>query len=891
MPSPLPRTGVAAREARALARRVLQRTISIGPRKARAVLAGVLVGGISGAVARSWRIGVAVVATCLGAGFAVVGAKAVHRERDLVRRALARLPLPGRPWAASYSERSPEVARLAERARRGLAHRALPELEALHTDPGRARARRLDAGLALVDHALAQGCPEQAVAVLERVVRLRRRLITDEMALRCETATLTGRTDVAAFTRRELRRLFRHPHLRFAAANLLPSTERIEVLSQTLSRRGFAPVALSPGRDPLLEHLVTTSPSARRGPLVSVIMPVFNGAETIAMAITSVLAQSWFDLEVIVVDDASTDDTVGVVEGVAARDSRVRLIRRNTNGGAYASRNRGLRAAGGEFVTVNDADDWAHPQKLQLQVEHLLEHPEVLANTSAMVRVTEDLRFLRRGHAFDDYVGINVSSLLVRRQVLDSIGGWDDVRVGADSELMARVAAFGGRGSVVHLERRTPLSLTLRRSSSLTRAAATGLGSQMHPQGVRRLYHLESSAWHRSEEFRSMLPLVRTSDFDPFFCPPPARRAAREPCSFDVVMLSDFGLPGGTTSSNLQELQAQKEAGLRTGLVHSRAAHLRDDGINPKFRRHFDAHARLVALGEEIQTPLVVAKYPPSFLELSRPFPAIHTARVAVVVNQAPWTSYRGSGRRCVYSIAQCDAELRDVFGVSPAWYPISPSIREALLTHHAEEIAGIQLAHEDWTEIIDLDRWRRAARPVADGPIRIGRHGRDDEWKWPADRATLRAAFPPDPEFEVRVLGGADVARDRLGALPDNWTVWSFDAVAPQEFLASLDVFVNFPHPDMVEAFGRTTLEALAVGVPVVTDERFAALFGNAVITCRPTEVADTVRSLVADDDAYQRQVQAGWRLVQDRFSFDAHLRRLASLGVGVQPPQARQR
>ena len=92
-------------------------------------------------------------------------------------------------------------------------------------------------------------------------------------------------------------------------------------------------------------------------PRISVIVPAWNATATIATAITSVLDQADVDLECVVVDDASTDDTVAVVEGMRARDGRLVLVRSGANGGCSAARNLGLSVARGEWLAFLDADD------------------------------------------------------------------------------------------------------------------------------------------------------------------------------------------------------------------------------------------------------------------------------------------------------------------------------------------------------------------------------------------------------------------------------------------------------------------------------------------------------------------------------------------------------
>jgi cellulose synthase/poly-beta-1,6-N-acetylglucosamine synthase-like glycosyltransferase len=103
-------------------------------------------------------------------------------------------------------------------------------------------------------------------------------------------------------------------------------------------------------------------------PLVSVIVPAYNAASTVQETLRSVLTQTVAEIEVIVVDDGSTDDTAMAVDNVAAHDPRVRL-ERQPQCGVAAARNRAIRCASGEFIAPMDADDLWHPTKLERQLE------------------------------------------------------------------------------------------------------------------------------------------------------------------------------------------------------------------------------------------------------------------------------------------------------------------------------------------------------------------------------------------------------------------------------------------------------------------------------------------------------------------------------------------
>lgn len=108
-------------------------------------------------------------------------------------------------------------------------------------------------------------------------------------------------------------------------------------------------------------------------PKVSVILPVYNRSASLEDSMRSVLNQSYRDLELIVVDDASTEDVKTIVEGVG--DARVRYIRQAKNGGASVARNAGLAAAKGTFIAFQDSDDLWLPGKLKAQMALLAAAP------------------------------------------------------------------------------------------------------------------------------------------------------------------------------------------------------------------------------------------------------------------------------------------------------------------------------------------------------------------------------------------------------------------------------------------------------------------------------------------------------------------------------------
>lgn len=120
---------------------------------------------------------------------------------------------------------------------------------------------------------------------------------------------------------------------------------------------------------------LSSNPVVSHTPLVSVVMPVYNGELYLREAIDSILNQTWRDLELIIVDDNSGDSTPEILQSYD--DERVVVVKNSKKHGPAWSRNRGLANARGEYVACMDADDIALPRRLELQVKFLKRNPQV----------------------------------------------------------------------------------------------------------------------------------------------------------------------------------------------------------------------------------------------------------------------------------------------------------------------------------------------------------------------------------------------------------------------------------------------------------------------------------------------------------------------------------
>ena len=192
---------------------------------------------------------------------------------------------------------------------------------------------------------------------------------------------------------------------------------------------------------------------------MTVVVPAYNAAWSIARTIESVLRQTWRDFELLVVNDASTDDLHGVVEPIARRDARIRIIDQ-PNGGVAAARNRGLAEARGQYVAPLDADDLWHPEYLEAMAMALESDARAPFAYGYLFRIDAIDRLFPMPpisrpprHDFLGLLSLNSvgcgSAATYRREAMRAVGGYDETlrqRAGTGAEdwkLSLEIAALG----------------------------------------------------------------------------------------------------------------------------------------------------------------------------------------------------------------------------------------------------------------------------------------------------------------------------------------------------------------------------------------------------------------------------------------------------------------
>ena len=292
------------------------------------------------------------------------------------------------------------------------------------------------------------------------------------------------------------------------------------------------------------QDFIARQPPVADAALVTVVLPMYNARQWIDLCLTGILAQSHANLEVLCVDDASTDDTYERVVSRFGRDRRLCVVRLARNVGPYQIRNWGIARGRGRWVALHDADDVSHPPRLREQLRWLHEqqaracgvcvhqvHPphiepsirgsarleanglhhdlaiyELVEPVPASLDLREALLARPSPHALRPHRAIAFyASQVIERSLLLEFGGFDGhARVGADTELNRRLIRFHAIGNV-------PRVLCSRHfhDGSLTQDPATGRAS-----ALRRAY--ESERDHRVVQIRRALlegDLARAREF------------------------------------------------------------------------------------------------------------------------------------------------------------------------------------------------------------------------------------------------------------------------------------------------------------------------------------------------------------------------------------------
>jgi tetratricopeptide (TPR) repeat protein len=638
---------------------------------------------------------------------------------------------------------------------------------------------------------------------------------------------------------------------------------RLAWINKPFITAGFAPLELADPQRPLTFANFSTGPVAKHpkaaAAKLSVIMPAYNAAETLPVALRSVLAQSWDNLEVLVVDDASIDDTWSLIQSFAQADRRVKPLRHDENRGAYGARNTGLRHASGDLVTVHDSDDWSHPEKFAVQATGLLDTGRPL-NTTMSARIFPDLavrlKLTNMAVLYD-----NIGSLMVRRADLVAIGGWDEPRMAADEELYYRLRTLH-RIEPNIICPGVPLTLYLVRGDSLTASSATGIATIKY--GARRQYKEAYRYWHGVEIAKAEPDLVMSQRTRPFPIPAICKTQRADQLRYDVLYVSDFSQPGGNAVFNAYMMEAGHRLGLKQAWFQWPSVDALSRTVDAQVRKRVHADmADCIVAGENVDSNVLVLYHPAILNHVPDPLPQVRARTCILVADQAPYSDKQ----RNAYDFDQAIRAAHRTFGVEPIVAPVLPSIRRNIRAGAKRA----QLTKRNWLPPLDAKAWQRDVSPW-DGtrsPV-IGGYTLHYLEGALLRRQALRDAYCADRACEVRIVERAKKQTADLDALPLNWRLIPLGEIEIRDFLATLDFCICYPHKEAAGILDPAPIEAMAVGVPVILPPRFREVYGDAAAYAEPEDVFDAINELWCSKAKYEKQVGRGRRFVEDNCSYE---------------------
>jgi len=188
-------------------------------------------------------------------------------------------------------------------------------------------------------------------------------------------------------------------------------------------------------------------------PLISVIMSVFNEDRYLSGSIESILGQTFKDFEFIIVDDASTDASPGIIQSYAAKDSRIAVIKNSANQGLAMSLNNALRTIRGEFIARMDADDIAEKNRLECQLDFLNNNSKIDLVGSSMYLINTHNDIIACSEASADPVILkkmiyfkNICfhpTWMFRSRILKDLKGYRNLPAAQDYDFLMRLYSFG----------------------------------------------------------------------------------------------------------------------------------------------------------------------------------------------------------------------------------------------------------------------------------------------------------------------------------------------------------------------------------------------------------------------------------------------------------------
>lgn len=585
------------------------------------------------------------------------------------------------------------------------------------------------------------------------------------------------------------------------------------------------------------------------GPLISVIMTSYAPDErAFELAARSILNQSWRNLELVVVDDATPGGAPRVLEDLVRDDARVKIIELEENRGTYHARNVGLKAATGSYVTGQDSDDWSHPDRLYRQVKTLQNNDDLVGVVTKAMRSDDNLFRILRGIEPERLCEV---SLMFPAETGRSVGGYLESRKGADSEFRLRLELFSGKYVTLVDE---PLYLTRLSSGSLSRTDFKR--GWAHPN--RRAFSNLIKHWHRTARPSDLV--LRDQQLGTTAIPPKFRSRVANTRSFEYVFLFDWRFDDAETRSALAEVEALGQAGKSVGILQSsglfsgvghvaRLASIVQERINRE-------EISLIIPDENADIKNLIVRRA-ELLQFSPAGMFQGTVERLFIIADQPPSAWDGSSP--IYHPEQCSDYALNEFGSKPIWLAQDPAILRYLISYAGEvEVWRGLLPHV--LPLIKQNNYVIPQRPNRRRVV-VGRPAKNIEALWPKDIDTTDALWPAaeDAQVEVRIFGEAECYLQKFNRdfYPNNWVSFRQDDISPEAFYSSIDYFVYYPEENWPQELSLEALMAYSNGCRVILPRQFENMHGVRAFYSEAKNVKQMIHDLPDPGDLLQDRAE----------------------------------
>lgn len=601
-------------------------------------------------------------------------------------------------------------------------------------------------------------------------------------------------------------------------------------------------------------------------PLVSVVLTTYNpDFNELRHAVQSILGQTWTNLELLLVNDASEEFPHELIDRIAVRDSRLKVITAERNGGTYRARNLGLENANGVYVTGQDTDDWSHPQRIERQVRRLHGDETISGVLTQAIRTDETLA--RSALGFAPIRRCEVS-LMYRLKDARKIDGYLPMRKAADSEFKERLVAWSGK-EVVELP--DPLYLTRLSRDSLSRSDFRHGWTDDSRLAFTRSYRM----WH--SDIKKLSPMVSLDVSEtPVVAPQKIVGRPNGIEQFDFGFVADWRVNNETMQATVEEMRTLLEHGFSICILQKDSPFV--SGANVRnfvgvIQRWLNNHEiTFVSTTDIAHVAVLIIRDPATMMYSDHVQYQIEVGKLYSVAED-PWSLEGDELQR--YKVREVELVAQATFQQSHQWLvPGGVPSAEYTMALEIETLSGT------YPSVVRGYEFDRSPKPRPLLPVQLGMEVRPVPNDIISDVSLIGETLL-SASLDVWILGDGQTLHKEIGSMrtPVNWTVFPNHDLGSKNLLRHVDAILCIDRNSALAPPRRFVLEALANGVPVVVlvGSQHSGIPG--VIKAELQDVETKIKDVLTNKAFCESRIQRGQNWVAQNYDVNNYVETMSRL------------